>query len=79
MRDMIVKSIDYAVERDGQDIALVVTVEGVRFREETIPDGAMAGMKGHREIPYENVMRFPIHPDQAQLLIAELERVVQRR
>lgn len=74
----VVKSIEYSVEMDGPNFELVITVEGVYFREEIIPDGQMAGMKGHREVPSESVMRFPIHPQQAQRLISELEQIAAR-
>lgn len=74
----VVESIEYSVEQDGRSFELVVTVEGLNFVEETIPDGQMAGMMGHREVPCENVMRFPIHPAQVRRLIGELERVAVR-
>lgn len=71
----VVKSVDYSIERDGRDLELVVTVEGLNFVREVIPDGQMAGMMGHREVPCESEMRFPIYPQQAQHLIRELQRV----
>jgi len=75
----IVKDIHYSVTRDGNDIELLVTAEGVSFRLETIPDGVMAGMKGHREVPWTREVAYAIPVRQAEQLYRDLGRALGQR
>jgi hypothetical protein len=76
MPDSIVKNVDYEVRRDGDDVDLTVTVEGVGFVRETIPDGTMAGMLGHREVPYTNQFIYNLHISQARHLRDQLDEIL---
>lgn len=74
----VIKDISYSAEltRDGQ-IELTIEIEGVNFVREVIPDGQLAGMMGHREVPHTQTKSFILHPQQAQALIDELQRAVE--
>ncbi len=75
--DSIVKSIDYSVERtpDGE-IELTVEVESIRFKREIIPDGQLAGMLGHREVPHTATYSWQLHPAQARMLCEQLGQLI---
>lgn len=69
----IPESIDYAISREGQEIRLQVEAVYLTFVEETIPDGQMAGMKGHRPVRAHNTTIYDLHPGQARLLRDQLD------
>lgn len=77
-KDSAVTSISFDVAAGPDGAELVVLIEGVRFVEEVIPDGSMAGMNGHRPVPWESRSAFLIHPDQAEMLIEALRPVADR-
>lgn len=69
----ILQSIDYAISRDGQSVQLTVEAEYLTFVEETIPDGQMAGMKGHRPVRSTNQVIYDLHPEQARMMRDQLD------
>jgi hypothetical protein len=69
----ILESIDYTISRDGQTIELLVEAVYISFVEEEIPDGQMAGMKGHRPVRNERSISYDLHPDQARMLRDQLD------
>lgn len=78
MNDSITKEITYYVDGTGPDTELVVHAHGVTFRVETIPDGSMAGMQGHREIPWEATRRYHLGRELALELSRQLAEAAMR-
>lgn len=73
----IVQDIQYFAESTGSGmVELRVERESITFREEIIPDGVMAGMKGHREIPSTESIVFELSPRQAEELRDQLSRAL---
>jgi hypothetical protein len=68
----ILKQINYSVRTESGRIELVVERELIDFVEEIIPDGQMAGMKGHREVPCTQELTFELHPAEARHLWEQL-------
>ena len=77
MTRSIVKSIDYEARRsDDGDVEIVVSIESVGFVRETIPDGQLAGMMGHREVPQLSEYIYSLHPQQARRLVEQIQRIL---
>lgn len=77
MPKQIVYPPDFIVARDGREIGLTIAMRTVSFVEETIPDGSMAGMKGHRPIEGSREFVFEMPLDQAQQLYRDLGNALQ--
>lgn len=69
----IVKQINYSASRTSSDtIELLIERETIDFVREVIPDGQMAGMIGHREVPCTQEFTFDLHPAEARHLREQL-------
>jgi len=69
----VLKSVDYTISRNGDEIELLVESVWLQFVEETIPDGQMAGMKGHRPVECTNETTYRLFPGQARTLRDQLD------
>lgn len=67
----------YTARVGGNDVVeLILERERINFVEEIIPDGQLAGMIGHRQVPGVDTMTFELTEQEARALIAELQAVV---
>jgi hypothetical protein len=71
-RKPIVENVEYSASFSGGEVALVVRRHRVEFVEETIPDGQMAGMTGHRPVPCVDEFEFRMGVRQARALAGDL-------
>lgn len=77
MNESVIRSTDYSVTRnDDTSVDLNIRVDRIGFVQERIPDGQMAGMMGHREVPCTDEYSFRLYGGQAQHLWEELGRVL---
>jgi hypothetical protein len=73
----ITERITYSARRgEGGNVELRVEIEQIRFIEETIPDGSMAGMKGHLPVPSTSELVLDLHPTEAEALWDQLGRAL---
>lgn len=66
----------YSVRRTVRGIELTAHREVINFVREMIPDGQMAGMMGHREVPGEQEFTFEMGVAEAKFLRGELDRAI---
>ena len=77
VKQHVVTSIDYEARRgENRGVEIVVTIEGIGFREERITHGHLAGMIGHCEIPTSHETIFNLHPEQARRLRDQLDELL---
>lgn len=79
INDRVDKLIEYSAVAVAGGVELRVTRESITFVRETIPDGQMAGMIGHRPVEHVEEMTYTLHPDQARALHEELGRALEQR
>jgi len=75
----IVKSIEYSAVPNGREVELRVRRTLIEFVRETIPDGQMAGMPGHRPIEHVQEFTFSMPAGQARALYEDLGRALADR
>jgi hypothetical protein len=68
----IVRQVNYTAHCAPECVELAIEAEMISFVEERIPDGQMAGMMGHREVPGTSSVTYNLHPAQAQHLWEQL-------
>lgn len=72
----IVKSVSYTAQAAPEGIELVVEAEMLSFVREMIPDGQMAGMMGHREVPRTSTVSYALHVEEAKHLLEQLGHAI---
>lgn len=60
------------------EVVLTVDRHLIEFVRETIPDGQMAGMVGHRPVPHVQQFEFVLPVGQARRLLDDLAVAVER-
>jgi hypothetical protein len=80
MPKTITEQIRYSVRPgDGGNIELVVEYDRVTLVEEEITYGELAGTIGHRPVPRTDTVTFDLHPQQAQMLLDDLQRTIEQQ
>jgi hypothetical protein len=74
--EQIVDLFEFTVTGEPGRVVLVARQQVTTFVRETIPDGVMAGMIGHRPVQHEREFVFEIPTQQARRLLDDLARQV---
>jgi hypothetical protein len=79
MADRVRLPFSYYVEPTREGVRLTAHREIINFAREVIPDGQMAGMMGHREVPGEEEVSFDLHVTEARALLDQLQQALDSR